>query len=282
MQHPQENFPKKETSSLKPFVIAFVLILVVIGIYIVKKNYINKKNPTTIEKAEKQSERIEKIDIKLASSEKTNKAINNNDYQLIDIRPVTLFDFSHIESSINLPLPTNDYSNIIDKDKKIIVIDEQETNKGKLFTEKLSKDGYEVFYLNKGIQNYSQQDYSVISVGDINSDHDKAKVRFVSAKEVQERLKNLEKFSFLDVRTKNDFEQYHIEESTNIPLEQLEKNKKSIPTGKIIVVDKDPIRSFQAAVRLYDMHILGVSCLSEELDELEKQNPPEEESSQKN
>lgn len=282
MQHPQKKFPKKETSSLKPFVIAFVLILVVIGIYIVKNNYINKKNPPTIKKSEKQSEGLEKIDIKLASSEETNKAINNNNYQLIDIRPATLFDFSHIESSINLPLPANDYLNIINKDKKIIVIDGQETNEGKLFAEKLSKDEYEVSYLNKGVQNYSQQDYSVISVGDINSDHDKAKVRFVSAKEVQERLKNLEKFSFLDVRIKNDFEQYHIEESANIPLEQLEKNKKIVPTGKIVVVDKNPIRSFQAAVRLYDMHILGVYCLSESLEELEKQNPPEEENNQKN
>lgn len=276
------NPSRKENLSLRPFVLALILILVVIGIYIVKKDYKNKKNLAETEnrKIENQSKKEESqnlIGLDIVPPDTVNAAINNNEYQIIDIRPTTLFNFSHIESSVNLPLPGENYQKILNKDKKIIIIDEKETNEGKLFVKKLSEADYKTSYLEKGLQNYAQHNFSLISVGDINSDQDKSKVRFINAKEAQERLKGGEKFNFLDVRSKNDYQQYHIEDSTNIPLEQLEKNKKNIPHGKIIIVDKNYIRSFQAAVRLYDMHILGVYCLSESLEELEKQNPPQEE-----
>lgn len=278
MQSLKTNPSQKEIAPLKPFIIALVLILIVIGVYVIKKNYQNKKNLANIEKSKNQSEKEKTqktINVKTVSPKETNKAINNKKYQLIDIRPSILFEYIHIESSINIPLTTNDPSTLINKDQKVIIIDEQETNEGKAFVEKLSKAGYQSFYLEGGIKNYSQNGYGLISIGDINSDQDKSKVNFISAKDTQERLKNGERFIFLDVREKSDFQQYHIEESVNIPLKQLEENKKSIPTGKLIIVDKNYIRSFQAAVRLYDMHILGIYCLSDSLNELEKQNPSE-------
>jgi len=52
-------------------------------------------------------------------------------------------------------------------------------------------------------------------------------------------------------------------------LEELEKRKNDVPVGgNLVVVDQNPIRSFQAAVRLYDMNILGVLCLNEDLNNL--------------
>jgi rhodanese-related sulfurtransferase len=74
----------------------------------------------------------------------------------------------------------------------------------------------------------------------------------------------------LDVRKKEDFSKKHIEGSINLPLELLEKNKQEIPLGKIVIIDENPVRSFQAAVRLYDMNMAGNYCLQESLSILEK------------
>jgi hypothetical protein len=50
--------------------------------------------------------------------------------------------------------------------------------------------------------------------------------------------------------------------------EELEKRKSEIPSGKILIIDENPIRSFKASVRLTDMNILTNYYLTNPYSEL--------------
>ncbi len=205
----------------------------------------------------------EEIIVKETNPSEISKMIRNEEYQLIDIQEPTEFEISHIESSINIPLSEIEESiNKINKNKKIVIIDKEPTKKGKILVHYLEKNGYQVSYLKDGLLGYFKEGYDVISKGNPTLISDLVKVASFSAQEIKEKIKNEGIFSLLDVRDSISYKKDHLEESVNIPLEDLEKEKSRIPRGKIIVFDADPYRSFQAAVRLYDMNILDVyNCL---------------------
>ncbi len=260
-----------------PIIIILILAVIAGAIYFWKMN--NQKEPQPA--SSKEENGLMPADVNYVIPEQAAKAINDENYQIIDIRPKKFFDFEHIESSISYPVQEeenleNFSENVFPKDKKIIIVSRFSNEKGAEIVQKLDKKGYSAYLLQGGIEAYYNQQLPLISAGDPNSAIDKAKATFISVEELVERVDQDEIFQFLDVRRKNDFEKNRLEGSLNIPLEEIEKNKKKIPIGKIVVVDENPVRSFQAAVKLNDMNIWGVFCLSDSLSRLKELAEKEE------
>ena len=268
MNHPQKYQPE-EKLTLKPVIIGIILVVIVVGIYFGKNFLLNKKDATNTSELSTENKNSENLSVPMILPEDLNKLIYKRDQQIIDIRSSDDFKISHIENSQNFPIDTiKERINELDKDIPIIVIDESETKSGKEATGYLNKSGFSAKYLVGGIADFIGQGYPVISFGDPNSYTDIAKVDPISPQEIMDDIITSKSIKFLDVRKKQDFEnKYHIENSVNIPLEEIESRKKEVPLSRIIVVDEDPIRSFQAAVRLNDMNFLGVYCLKTSLSE---------------
>lgn len=229
-----------------------------------------KKEAVVTQPVQEEKESNPQNIFKLISPEETEKKINQAGALLIDLRPAILFEDCHIESSVNFPPEKLNSLSNTEKNKQIIIIDNAETiNSSEKITELIGR-GFQISYLDGGFEKYQALGFSTISFGYPDSPHDMAKARPIDSQTLQERIQNEETFQFLDVREKTSFESSHISGSVNVPLEELEKRKKEVPLGKIIVVDTNPLRSFQAAVRLFDMHFIDVLYLSEDLTLLKK------------
>jgi rhodanese-related sulfurtransferase len=252
--------PKKTFFS--PIVIGIILIILIIG-YFFWQTFDEKQKMSNLEKRLlEEKKEAGKINVVTASAEEVYQWINNTNIQLIDIRTSSEYEIKHIESSINLPLDTIIESlPKIDTTKKILIIDKENSKKGQILTEHLANEGLISKYLDGGILNYARQNYPLISAGDPTDITDQMKVSLITAEQVKKEMLQGEIFSFIDTRASQMFEIDYIQGSKNIPLENLEKLKKSIPSRTILLYDSDPIRSFQAGVKLYDMGISNVySC----------------------
>lgn len=263
--------PDEKNNRLKLIILGLLLIALLSGLFYFK-NYLTGKNGKEVT-APRERTMEEVKPVSSVSPQEVFLSINSEQTQIIDIRPEEDYKLDHIESSINMPLTAENPelpSQFINKEKKIIIVEELPTTLGEKVVSDLLQKGYQAKYLKDGLAAFRLEDYGLISFGLVDSPKDKAKVNFISTDELINRSKKGEKFVFLDVRHKEDFAQNRIENSINLPLELIEKNKKEIPLGKIILVDENPVRSFQAAVRLFDMNIIGVYCLDEGLSALKE------------
>ncbi len=244
---------------VRMFIASFACICLVCMVFIAKKDREHKQETTAFEKFEKsQNEDIEP-NVTYASPSDVFKGIRNKNVQLVDIREYSEYTFKHIESSINIPLSQiNERINTVSRTKQVIIIDRENNQIGKIFTEHLENEGVDIKYLEGGILNYSQSGYELISLGSPTLTEDLIKVASISAEDIKNKIKAGQFFIFLDVRPAIEFSSDNIEGSINIPLEYLEDRKSNIPIGTLLVYDNDAIRSFQAASRLYDMNIIDV------------------------
>jgi rhodanese-related sulfurtransferase len=263
--------PPQEPLSPKAFAIAIGAILL-ITIFFLVKTIIQKNNSSEKSQAEEKSAvKNVDFDLKLILGEEASRKILDNSYQLLDIRERSSYEKKHIENSINISsdqLETNYF--IMDKSKKIILIDQTVTDQTKTLASKIKSQGFDVRILDGGFEKYYFEGWPIISEGDPEAISDKAKTKPLSADELIQKIKSGQTFSFLDTRKKSDFEKSHIQGAVNIPLEDLEARKKEIPLGKILICDEDPLRSFQANVRLFDMRFWTAEYLSENLSILKK------------
>jgi len=243
-----------------------------------KKNVKEKEIEDVRAKIEQEAEKEEEVEVTYASAKETFKAIGNKTYQLVDIRQPEEFELKHIESSISIPLSSiNEEVHLIDQKKIIVIIDRGEGIEGKLFTAHLEKEGARSKYLEGGIVGYAQEGYSLITKGNPTSNQDLAKVTTLNASQIGEKILGGELIAFVDTRPKHLYDQNHIKGAVNIPLEELERRKRDLPIRKIVVYDDNPLRSFRAAVRLYDMGIFGAYNSLDEFQVLKRsfEQPPE-------
>ncbi len=273
MQKKQRYYEKEkanESLSLKPIAIGALLIIMVIGIYF-SKNFLFTKNEEDAVN-EIVQEKSEKITVPMILSEDLQKLVYKDTHQIIDIRSTEEFKYSHIENSKNIPITKlKEQASKLDKNIPVIIIDQIETTQGKEATQYLEELGFSSRYLIGGITNFSKEGFSIISFGDPNLTTDIVKVNPISSEEANQKAINESRLiKFLDVRSRKNYEKNHIQGSTNIPLEELEQKKNDIPVGKIIIVDEEPIRSFQSAVRLHDMNFIGVYYLESSLSKFKK------------
>jgi rhodanese-related sulfurtransferase len=252
----KENYPILFAS-----IITLVLLILMIFIFfIIKKN--STKDNSLIEIEKEKIEEIEEYDITFINPKGVFKAIGKKDFLIIDTRNSLEFKELHIESSINIPIENlNPDNSSLTKDKTLLIIEKEENSQGKKAVDNLKKAGFKINYLKGGLIAYLSEGYSLVSRGNINSAEDRAKVNPIDLENLGGRLINGERFLYLDVRNEKDFEKDHFENSVNIPLEKIETKKEAVPTGKILIIDENPNRSFQASVRLNDMNILGTYYL---------------------
>lgn len=250
---------KENYSVLMALMVTLGLLIIVIAIFFVTKKGSEDEDILKIEE-----EKIEEVnyDITYIKPKEVFDAIRNDDFIIVDIRNNQEFSDHHIESSINIPLGnlTPEHPSL-KKDKTLLIVETEETNQGKEITDQLKKAGFKVNYLQGGLYDYLASGYDLVSYGDITSSEDRAKVNPIDLADLGRRLNQGERFIYLDVRSEQDFKKDHFDNAVNIPLENLEKNKKDVPTGKILIIDENPNRSFQASVRLNDMNILGTYYL---------------------
>ncbi len=249
-------------NSFNPVIIGIVLITLITA-YFLWQTFNEKQKLQRLEKKLIEEKRESgKINVEIVSVEEVYQWIGNKNVQLIDIRNSAEYEIKHIESSINLPLDNiiKDLTKI-DKTKKIVIIDKENSSKGQILTEHLTKEGLDSKYLDGGILNYARQNYPLVTTGNPSDITDQMKVTLITASEVREKMIKGKVLAFIDTRNSGAFNADSIAGSKNIPLENLENLKKSLPSRTILLYDSDPTRSFQAGVRLYDIGISNVySC----------------------
>ena len=262
------NYQKK---FLNPVTLGIILIIAITGYFIWKtlnKKYQSKKLATQLLEQKKDAG---KINFNTASVEEVYQWIDNNNVQLVDIRNTSDYKIKHIESSVNLPLETLMKSlKDIDKSKKIVIIDKENSDKGELLTEHLMNEGLDAKYLAGGILSYAQHNYPLITAGNPTDITNQMKVSSITAEEIKKKLLKGKIFSFIDTRRNEIFLIDHIKGSKNIPLEKIEKSKNELPSHTLLLYDADPTRSFQAGVKLYDMGISDVYTCSDNYTLLKK------------
>jgi len=267
----KKNILKNLSLFKNPLWLGLFLILAVVGYFLLKsihtKHELERLERQLIEK----KKNAEQFDIKMVSPLDVFKAINNDSYQLIDLRSSAEFQAKHIESSINIPISTiNERVADIKKDKKIIIIDNDNSKKGKILVDHFQKQGLDIYYLEGGILKFAQENYPLITDGNIHNTADKIKANFISAKKVKEEMMKGKIFSFVDTRPVALYQKDHIKGSFSMPLETLEKNKGGMPTHTILLYDSDTTRSFKAGVKLFDMGISNFRTCSDDFQTLKK------------
>jgi rhodanese-related sulfurtransferase len=258
----KQNF----SPNLMAGIITLISIILVVVIFFIGKN----KNLEPKSELEITDQKIAEanFNITFIEPQKVFNSIRKEDFLILDTRSNLQFQESHIESSTNIPFEELENDQNLPQDKNIIFVEANETIAGKELASKLKNLGYQLNYLQGGLEGYLNAGFNLVSSGNIVSLQDRAKTNPIDLKSLGEKLQNGERFVYLDVRKTESYTRDHFEKSINIPLENLEKNKKEIPTGKILIIDEDPIRSFKASVRLTDMNILSNYYLTNPYSEL--------------
>jgi rhodanese-related sulfurtransferase/cbb3-type cytochrome oxidase subunit 3 len=271
-------FQKNKNNHSFIFLIAIFLVIILIVIYFFQDQSNKEKNNylalnSKKENSQKNNQKSKNEEVLLAAPEEASKAIRSKKHILLDIRPSEDFKVVHIESSKNLPYQKNlqDFSSF-SEDKTVLIIEKTPSQRGLEVAQKMIEKGFEVRCLEGGLERYIQEGYPTISHGDINSTTDRAKTNQITKQEILMKLQKKERVHFLDVRHQEDYKKSHVKNSTNIPLEELEKRKSDIPTGQIIILDENPERSFKAAVRLFDMNILNAFYYPKDLQNLKEKS----------
>lgn len=247
-----------------------VLLIFLIGLFVVLKPFIGKKNNATSESIS-DPEYISDLKKakKITSEDLRKKILTEKNTAIIDIRDEFSFAQEHIPDSVNIPYPNVQDSLVsLDKTKTYVLIDDGSSFQaaslaGGPFTK---NDFLNVFYLSGGFPAWKNKINLIISNGDPNSFVDQSKVTYINSDDLKKIIETENNFYVLDVREKNQFNSGHIKNATNIFLDDLEKRRAEIPHGKkILVYDDTTLMAFQAGVRLFDLGFFNVKVLSDGL-----------------
>ena len=244
--------------------IAFVLILIVIFGFIGKSLFFRLKS-TDSPSLSNQSEIAKKKYPSLPAEALRLKLAKNDPIEIIDIRPKTLYTEQHIPSSQHKN--ANDLAGYDPekKDAEIIIIALPDDAASMEATDTILKNkSFPYAFLDGGIDAWKSIGGNLISVGDPNSVIDRSKVSFKTAEETKALLSGPDTnlYAIIDVRESSAYKNGHIPTALNIPLDTLEEQKKSIPSGRqIITYGANDLESFRAAVRLYDLNIFAPSAI---------------------
>ncbi len=252
----KKNSQRYRFTRPNPAIVGLFLIILITGYFLTKTFLVKKKIENLDKRLIEKRESDKNLDIKTVSPEQVFQWINKPNIQLIDIRNENEFNKKHIESSINIPLnKLKDNLDKFKKDKHLVIIDKKDSMEGKILVDHFSKEGLNIEYLKGGILKYAQENYSLINEGNINNPADLVKVKTFSAQKIKEELLRGKIFSFVDTRPEYLYNLDKIKGSFNFPLEKIENIKNKLPTHTLLLYDADPVRSWQAGVKLYDMGI---------------------------
>lgn len=276
----------KQKKVFNPIGIGIILITIIVSYFLWQTFDEEHKIKKLEERLIEEKKEAGKINVEVASAAEVYQWIGNKNIQLVDIRNSSEYKIKHIESSTNLPLDNLTESLAkIDKSKKIVIIDKEDSKEGKILTEHLGNEGLESKYLDGGILSYARQNYPLVTTGNPKDITDQMKVSLITAEQVKEKMLKGKVLAFIDTRPNGIFNLNDIDGSKNIPLETLEDSKDILPSRTILLYDDDPTRSFQAGVKLYEMGISNIYSCSDSysvLKEILFTNATEKENSNNN
>ena len=150
-----------------------------------------------------------------------------NGAQVLDVRTPDEFAVGHMCESINISLDGRfeTWSAIIlNREHSIVLIAEPEQEREAFI--RLSRVGFDqvIGYLNRGIHALASTPELTLSIDRISAIH------------LSELIMTAQRPHILDVRSKEEWQQRHIDDSRNIPLPKLEQRLREIPKDHSIVV----------------------------------------------
>lgn len=265
---------KRETANVKAILIGLFLIILIATITLIKSN--SDKN--NLSENKKELPRVEAIDLekvgKITSEELAKKIQTNSNSTLIDLRDENEYKFEHIIDSINIPLSRiGSFPDTLTKNNEYILIEELEeatviNNVASILLDR----GYEkILYLEGGFNSWKNKFNPTISDGDQNSFTDQAKVTYISSDDLKKRIEVEKNIIIIDVRKNTEFNAGHLAGAVNIFLDDLERKRKELPLGKLIVLyDNNNLGAFKGATRLFDLGLSNTLALSDGLDAWKK------------
>ena len=246
-----------------------LLIIIIALITFFRPEKASVPSAPTDQKDYSQKETAAKPSLFLSSNELLNKINSEKGFVLIDVRPEDDFKIEHILDSQNIPLDAFEIKKIsFDKQKTYVIIDSGDGAGVSLAQNILPQEGFErALYLDGGFQDWKNNDGPTVSAGDPSLFVDQSKVNYLKSEQFKKMATDGEPMTIIDLRSEENFQKGHIENSLNIFLDDLEKRRAQIPRDKkIVLYDKDGLWAFQGSVRLFDMGFSNVFCLSDGLD----------------
>ncbi|MFA4817436.1 MAG: rhodanese-like domain-containing protein [Parcubacteria group bacterium] len=256
----RRNENKQNTLAL---IVGFGLIII-IAIFTIFKPFSD-----TIEKAPNdyaQSPTTSSDSKQISSEDLLKKIQAKESLAIIDVRSSDEFKNEHILDSQNIPAD-NFAASIekLDKNKNYVIVDDRNENIGAAMAADLTQKEFKnVYYLTGGFPSWKSQLNPTISAGNPNSFTDQSKVSYLTSDQLKAMFAAEKNLYIIDVRKSDALAQGHLKGAVNIFLDDLEKRRGEIPSGKkIVLYDTDGLWAFQGAVRLFDMNILNVYALSD-------------------
>lgn len=267
-QNPQSS-QKRDTLVIGGSVLCIVLILLV---SLWKNMPQNKETPsieTLIAQNEAETPQVETITATVLA----NKISAGTAPTLVDIREELLYEISHIPDSLHIPATElGENIGLLSGVSDVVVIGTSllpsETT---AVYELLTSAGISnVRILAGGYETWESSFNHTVSYGDPTDFVDLSKVTFITPEEVRSKVEKNENLFFIDVRETQYYRQGHLENSINIPLEDIERDRKDIPgTGSTIVIfGYTPLDSFQGGTRLFDFGHYGTLTLDGGYDDI--------------
>jgi len=184
---------------------------------------------------------------------------NNEKIALLDVRPFDSYITEHIVDAINIAIDEFPVGSKIDSDALIIVIGENNEDADiASAVEKLKQEKYKnILVLAGGMEMWKQFIDATVTYGNPKSFIDQAKVSYLDPQALNDALRETVPVFIVDVRTKDEFANGHIEGAKNIPFEELEKRRAEISEKRVVVVGANELQEFQAAVQMNDMLLIS-------------------------
>lgn len=264
----------KNKSHVLAVIVGLVMILA-IGLLVFAKNY--KADSEQKKAAEQASDNLKKA-TKITAEDLQNKIVKRETLAIVDIRTSDEYTLEHIRDSKNITI--GDFQNLwpsLDKNKTYVIVDDGQAMDGATVASEMTKEGFKnAYYLGGGYIAWKNKNQPTISGGNPLSVADHAKVTYISPEDLNSWLSSEEDkkdLLLIDLRDASSFSGGHLENSINIPLNDLERRKGEIPSLKDIVVYGDTdLFGFRGAVQLFDLGYFNVSALSGGIEEWKKKN----------
>lgn len=201
------------------------------------------------------------------------KLLRREKILIIDIRPEKLYGEYHLKDAIQTaPESAASVADKADTTTEIVLVGSRGDSETLLRTAaSIRETGRSFRILSGGSETWQNMSLPGISSGDPMSFTDQTKVKYVTPDEARSHFTGPRPPILLDVRPSGIYAQKKIEGSMNIPLDDLPRRHKELPSlSEIIVYGTTPMESFQAGVRLFDLGYYAVKTLDGGFDTLSR------------
>jgi len=251
----------KNKNDSRTVIIGGILILL-IGAGFLTRSYwgaFSTKDASSDQNEEEGSYDLPTLDAKVVKQ----KMDNGEMVRLLEVRNSASYKIEHIPHSELISFSALDVFLPDPNELVVIVLDTEDAETLEVVKNTLRKKSFTTYLLSGGYSAWKRQNLPTISFGDPGSLLDQSKVVFISEKEALVWLTDPDQTVFLlDVQSEQSYQKKHINGAKNIPLGELEKRFRELPSStSILVYGENELTSFQAGVRLADLGFITTKTL---------------------